>query len=495
MFAKSFQKIFNATGWVILWSMSAASLAMTGLAQTPTTLAGYKVEWITLGPWDEKMDDFAFSSDGRHFAYVSSQVCQKAKTRCIILDGKESLTAEDFQLGTLALSPDGKRVAYAGKRDKQSVIVIDGQPGTAYDEIEIGSVEFSPDGERIAFVAKVDGKYSMVVDGKASASFDEILNPARSCTPGRNLKTHFSDIQCYSKNQFWEPWRGSVMGFATIRSQNPPAAFFSPDGKRLAFLARNAKQWFMVLDGQALALDGFRNRVGQYPHFSPDSTRFAYVAQQGKRCAVLVDGQEIGPGYKDCWDLTFSPDGKHVAFEATEGSRNLVVVDGQTLSEYRVISELRFSPDSKHLMYVAGGVEKWYVMTDAQVGPAYPGNRDYGDSGNENYTDWGISQRFSPDGKHLAYVVHRDETNGHRESMYLDGHAVKSGINPGIPVFSPDSAHMAFTMDGGVILDGNDLVGRMFLLDGSPSFAPDGTLEALVPSKGVLFRLRCVPAP
>jgi hypothetical protein len=60
--------------------------------------------------------------------------------------------------------------------------------------------------------------------------------------------------------------------------------------------------------------------------FSPDGKRMAYVATLGKKMLAVVDGTE-GNQYDGISGLVFSPDGTQVAYVASLGSKQLAVVD------------------------------------------------------------------------------------------------------------------------------------------------------------------------
>src|SRR5207302_11284832 len=81
------------------------------------------------------------------------------------------VSAADLQQvrsGTLAVSADGRHVAYAlkdGDGDAAKyVMVLDGKPGAKYGFVE--RPLFSPDGKRLAFIAFADNEVFWVVDGK-----------------------------------------------------------------------------------------------------------------------------------------------------------------------------------------------------------------------------------------------------------------------------------------------------------------------------------------
>ena len=68
----------------------------------------------------------------------------------------------ETQLGSLDESPresvksnkDACHLAYAVKKGIKWVVVVDGRPGAEYADIGKGTLAFSPDGKRIAYAAK-----------------------------------------------------------------------------------------------------------------------------------------------------------------------------------------------------------------------------------------------------------------------------------------------------------------------------------------------------
>jgi Tol biopolymer transport system component len=484
MKTKSALPILNAA--IALCLTGLIGLSVTALAQSVAAADAYKIEETRLGPWDTQMSDFAFSSDGRHFAYLSSHECQKSGTRCVIVDGQVKEETRDVREGTLALSPDGKRVAYAAKRDERWSLVVDGQAGAQYDDIEVGSPVFSPDSKRIAFVAKVGGRYSIVVDGQAGAEYDEILNPARGCRAdgykgARNYYCTFG-LSIF----FFRPWMAAVQptNYTTLGA----APVFSPDSKRVAYAARNGKRWSVVVDGQVGAEF---DRIPGLPVFSPDSKRFAYTGLLGKQGRLVVDGKDVGLDYDQSGSPVFSPDGKGLAYLAERGKQSFVVVDGQPclgLGGY-VGGPVVFSPDGKRLTYLAGRKKQAFFMVDGQPVAEYIG---FGPL---------LSPRISPDGKHMAYVADVSPREGSKKEVVEDGQVVAMNYHFGAPNFSPDSKHLAYvagsTYEKGmsVVVDGKASGGYQYVLNGSPSFGPDGVLEVLMVKKEGLYRVKYIPTP
>jgi roadblock/LC7 domain-containing protein len=65
----------------------------------------------------------------------------------VVVDGQPG--PEYDEVWCPVFSQDGKRVAYASKKDAKWLVVVDGQPGPDYDWII--DMEFSPDGKSVAY--------------------------------------------------------------------------------------------------------------------------------------------------------------------------------------------------------------------------------------------------------------------------------------------------------------------------------------------------------
>jgi Tol biopolymer transport system component len=255
---------------------------------------------------------------------------------------------------------------------------------------------------------------------------------------------------------------------------------FSPDSKRLAYIAKKKKKSIVVVDGAAGK--EYDNIVG-FPLilFSPDSKRFAYIAEQGKNRLVVVDGEEGEKYTMTGMCVAFSPNSKRYAYYAAVEDEWFTVIDGVEGKRYdgvqpekerpgicpagvtspifspdskRVAAILYwgnhlhvivddydgrgymrsfvFSPDSQHFAYVAGSGEKMVVVVDGKPGAKC----DY--IGEE-----GIF--FSPDSQRVAYILRKIVS-----SSSTTAHLVVDGVegNPyqsvGPPVFSPDAKRIAY---------------------------------------------------
>jgi len=332
------------------------------------------------------------------------------------------------------------------------------QPG----EVEYSRV-ISDDQKHIAFTVKTSGGEFVMVDGVAGKTYTSILH----------LPLTEAGVQQQIK--------------------------FSPDGLRVAYVARRGEKFLVVVDGKE-GPEYERIRVGA-PSFSPDSRRVAYFAERAGKTLAVIDGIESKPFDRSSSATPiFSPDSRRVVYLANHGKGTHIVIDGVETVEPEYVGEPRFSKTGKRMAYVVVRQDKWYVVTDGKEGKPYRGlgnNIEFSDDeqhvlyradtteGQVIVVD-GIetrprrvieenSYRFSPDGQHVAFAA-LDSRDA--EYVVVDNKRGKTyeGVNK--PAFSPDSRHVAyaawsagkvFVVTDGVEGEGFDNVNDNF------QFSPDGT--------------------
>lgn len=188
---------------------------------------------------------------------------------------------------SLAVSPDGKRVAFFRKSisGKKWTLIVDDVESEPYDGVSQTQPIFSPDSKRVAYVAERSGRKLAVIDGREGKDYDAV-----------------GDIT------------------------------FSPDSQRVAYMAAQGAERFMILDGieQPTRFDALH---ASGPIFSPNSRRVGYAAKRGAKWLVVIDGHE-GEEYDGAGALTFSPDSQQWAHFANRGERSLVVLNGAESAEY-----------------------------------------------------------------------------------------------------------------------------------------------------------------
>jgi hypothetical protein len=194
-------------------------------------------------PFDE-ISRPLFSGDGAHVACAA----RNGVRWFVLLDGQPQPAQGAIVPGTLAMSFDGVRLAYA-IRFGNGMRVADGPNlGDVYDWVFDDSLTFSPDGKRLAYAVRRGRGCAAVIDGKPDESSFEGIVP------------------------------GSIT--------------FSRDGRHVAYVAEMAREGrverHVVADGRVgPPFEWIRGT----PRFSPTGLHVAYVAQRadGRQC-VVVDG-------------------------------------------------------------------------------------------------------------------------------------------------------------------------------------------------------------
>jgi Tol biopolymer transport system component len=322
-----------------------------------------------------------------------------------------------------ALSPDFNRVAVLNKKGEKYAVTLDGVEGKEYEWVIKNSVTFSADSKRLGFIAQQGDKVFAVVDGKEGKPYREIANTELLFAAAGGRYAYFAKNKPADK-------------FLLVIDEQEGKEFdkvgnlsFSPDGKRVAYIAETGGKQFAVIDGAVGAektFDRVPTRLDSgLPVFtwSPDSKRYAYIGlnkvapaagaaadpadAEKYQWMVVVDGKP-GKPYDTVRRPFFSSDGTQVAYAAlmqtsiapgpatAPTARSFVVLNDKELKSYDAIvaETIRFSPDGKRLAYVAtdSTVQKgrgFYVIDDQRT-PTY----DQLIAG---------TFMFSPDSKRYAY--------------------------------------------------------------------------------------------
>lgn len=216
---------------------------------------------------------------------------------------------------------------------------------------------------------------------------------------------------------------------------------------------------------------------------TPDKRHAVYVMTKDGKNLVLFDGQVVGPEFEGIFDrnsFVLSKDGTRMAYavgrEKKDGGCTTcgpqgkwwAVIDGKPGPEYDKVLGITFSTDGKHVAYgVTDKIERdfWRVVVDGKEIP--------------NFFD-AISSKspaFTPDGNHVVCVARKDR----KAVVIIDGkdEPLYDRIGHGIPFFSSDGKHMAYTaVNSGeperVILDGKPGPDFAYIPVLSLLFSPDG---------------------
>ena len=165
-------------------------------------------------------------------------VIKQSGIEWVMVDGRRRAAYRAIAAWSLAMSHDGRHLAYAARLAGRWLVVHDGHPGRGWDGI--GEIVLSPAG-RLAYAAEQGGRWHVVVDGRAGPAWDALLA-------------------------------------GTLR--------FSPDGARVAYAASNDAGVHVVVDGRiGPAWDG----VGQLG-FGAGGAHLVYAARRGDQRRAVVDG-------------------------------------------------------------------------------------------------------------------------------------------------------------------------------------------------------------
>jgi hypothetical protein len=241
---------------------------------------------------------------------------------------------------------------------------------------------------------------------------------------------------------------------------------------------------------------GMRNDTGVM-QLSPDGRRFAYREHADDlRVRWVVDGvpqqwasdpvhvRDVVHRLKtrvaavgDRVPAAFSPDGSRFAYFADVPEKGVAIVEDDVPGPVvKAVYPPVFSPDSRRLAYLAQQFDGTLTLVmDGATGPAWKA------------TDaWGPT--FSPDGRHVAVVLVRQEGGFLRRkrvhSLVIDGRVMCEQVADDVqaqPSFSPDGEHVAWW-----VLRGRE---RRLMVDAEP-FPGVGNVES-VPVYASAGRLVC----
>ena len=271
-----------------------------------------------------RVADMAFSEDSNHFAYVgvakdthkrfASESIDRAAIGqpwvieiVAVVDGKLGGAFDKIMAGGVHMSADGKHTLYAGRRGKDWFAVVDGVESQPYLGIRKESLAVSSDGKRMAYAikrpTKADFDYALVDNGVVGNGY-RVISGVTLSADGKRLAYH-AGVGYDSYNALAETDESDGRDFPIGKpievvdgkeTEFGSGVVFSPDGARVAMT---------LLD------------FGGDPHRFPQDR----VAIDGKNEPQL--GGAIA-------QLQFSPDGKHYAYVITDGNSlaNIIVLDG-----------------------------------------------------------------------------------------------------------------------------------------------------------------------
>jgi Tol biopolymer transport system component len=254
---------------------------------------------------------------------------------------------------------------------------------------------------------------------------------------------------------------------------------FSPDGKRVSYVATSALNKIVVVDTDEVAVYDYAEIINGVT-FSPDGRHTVYVLQKldvsGRMnpswYAVVQDGVESKHYYSIDINPTFSPDSNHIAYAVGFGDgRQVVVTDGIEGKIYTNIMPIGWSADNRFLYLVKMlSTRKEVVVTNDEEGKPYDSIWNY------NF--------FSPDGKKIVYIA----KEGNEAVMVVDGVEVNHYQGEIYAYFfSPDNMRVACMVRTSnnrcfVVIDGAE--SEQYDEVGNLQFSPNSKRVAYVAKAG-----------
>lgn len=248
---------------------------------------------------------------------------------------------------------------------------------------------------------------------------------------------------------------------------------FSPDGKRVAYLAKLARLWKVIVNGQVQTV-GLKKFVVKHILFSPDGKKLLFIGKSGRKMILVVNGI-VGQAFDEINEnsITFSKDGKCVAYSVQKGNQQAVIFNGKVGEWHQQVGFPVLSNSGKRLGYWATDNGNTYAVIDNKKEESY--NQVYtiafsnGDKTVAYYAKKdgkyyvvinGVKSQayehvhsliFSPNGERLVYAIETYEKNeeGFNHAVIVDDKKMKTyeTVVEGSFLFSLDSKHFAYEVE------------------------------------------------
>lgn len=374
--------------------------------------------------------EFSFSERGGGVAYVE----QVAGGAFVVHNGRAG--KRYAAVGSLALSPDGRRVAYGALASGKWRLVVDEIEGPPFDAIEMAL--FSPDGAHVSYQAMAGERWHLVVDATVSGgTTTRYLGHAFAAGPrivfiddvddsgqGRLVVSDLgfekqTVVAARASSMTLDPGRTAVAAIAASGTQKQviTALVASPDslrkgplfdavsgivlgpgGASVAYVGERSGRRAVVLDGREGALPpGGQLTSALVLRPQGDGVGALFLAQDQVRFQEYFAPGAAGDGpWEAAEALVYSPDGAARAYAAAQGGREFVVVNGHRGPDFDRVVSPSFSPDGKVLVYRARQDGRRFVVVADLQGKTIRRHPAY---------DQVFPVLFTADGKSAAYGV------------------------------------------------------------------------------------------
>ena len=269
--------------------------------------------------WDE-----VFSGDSARVISIQNSETDSILHRVVISDLElKNQRAVELRAGRFIYNKGKNRIAAVAEANGKKRVVHFGldnpeavREGALYDEIIHHT--FGPDGVSVAYVAAREGKRFLVLNEKEDILPDSDLpNPPVVRPDGKGAGIILATKDGFS---LYQAFTGE--GLHGKKYQAAGGLIYNKDGSRYAYIARQNKRVFMVVNGK----EGPAFDMIVMPMFSPDGKYLVYRARKdGKRFVVVANanGKVIRqhPAYEQVFQPVFTADGKSVAYGVKDGNK------------------------------------------------------------------------------------------------------------------------------------------------------------------------------
>lgn len=312
---------------------------------------------------------------------------------------------EDVTLIRAVFNSVGTKVAYTVRKGSKFMVGINGKLGPEYDALGIEPY-LSADGLHVAYTGRSGQTWNVVFDGGVVGSSTQIGTVSISAVGGKwaysvtipqgaqvNHNTRLSETFTMVGPPTFAP-KGTGMAYmARVRRPIPPFIIskdvmvindkqgadyevvggdplWSPDGRQVAYRARQATDWCVVTGEQRGSMfEDVQDLV-----WGGDSKMLLYRGQRDGAWHLIVNGQKSA-AYEELSAPVFSPDGKRFGCGARKEGKAFLMIDGrEVVGEGRVwdtVTDIAFSENDKVIAYRALKGAKWRVVKGDVAGPEW----------------------------------------------------------------------------------------------------------------------------
>jgi roadblock/LC7 domain-containing protein len=342
-------------------------------------------------------------------------------------------------IGEIALSPDGKRNAYAVLTNGTWNMLVDNVPGKPFNAIK--SPVFSPDGKHIAYKALSGEKWYLVVDDISNNGTDTRITEVHFNADS----THVAYIDTVNDQNIGQ------LVVSDIMFKNPHVLLHDVSHS--------------IVNSPKNRLVGIKVSGSAYSAFSMDFSPTAKISYSGKYKNIqrlVFDNDDTYPvyaAYKDGKNIIVNNSQENMLPPVTliddpvvcKNKTSALVTDNKSVfmfpnehaSPYIEANGLVYNDNCTSFAYTARSANQWILVTSRGTGEPF---------------DKIVTPKFSPDGR---FVIYRARSEGKRFIVIADnsGKTVKK-IQPFELVYD-----VIFTEDGKSIAygvkDGSKLIWRV----------------------------------